>query len=80
MFYEPLIMRRMCVSDLVIVIFRRDKVVVEQPQIVQPADLFKLTNAQPPLYYKPMKEPPVPEASSLSAEAAPAPLAAGETN
>ncbi|KAF9291373.1 Apoptotic chromatin condensation inducer in the nucleus [Mortierella alpina] len=67
-------------KDDVEVIFRRDKVVVEQPQIVQPADLFKLTKAQPPLYYKPMKEPPVPEASSFSTEAAPAPLAAGDTN
>ncbi|KAF9562732.1 Apoptotic chromatin condensation inducer in the nucleus [Mortierella alpina] len=65
-------------KDDVEVIFRRDKVVVEQPQIVQPADLFKLTKAQPPLYYKPMKEPPVPEASVLSAEAAPA--AAAEAN
>ena len=55
-----------------IVIFRRDKIVVEQPQIVQPADLFKLTKAQPPLYFKPMKEPPVPEATVLSTEAAPA--------
>ncbi|KAF9945401.1 Apoptotic chromatin condensation inducer in the nucleus [Mortierella alpina] len=65
-------------KDDVEVIFRRDKVVVEQPQIVQPADLFKLTKAQPPLYYKPMKEPPVPEATIHSTEAAPA--AAAEAN
>ncbi|KAG9324632.1 hypothetical protein KVV02_007202 [Mortierella alpina] len=65
-------------KDDVEVIFRRDKVVVEQPQIVQPADLFKLTKAQPPLYYKPTKEPPVPEASIRSTEATPA--AAAEAN
>ncbi|KAF9945555.1 Apoptotic chromatin condensation inducer in the nucleus [Mortierella alpina] len=65
-------------KDDVEVIFRRDKVVVEQPQIVQPADLFKLTKAQPPLYYKPIREPPVAEASILSTGAAPA--AAAEDN
>ncbi|KAF9940907.1 Apoptotic chromatin condensation inducer in the nucleus [Mortierella alpina] len=65
-------------KDDVEVIFRRDKVVVEQPQIVQPADLFKLTKAQPPLYFKPMKEPPVPEASIRSTEATPS--AAAEAN
>ncbi|KAG0202860.1 hypothetical protein BGX28_004736, partial [Mortierella sp. GBA30] len=65
-------------KDDVEVIFRRDKVEVEQPQIVQPADLFKLTKAQPPLYYKPAKEPPILEASMP--QASPPAVAASETN
>ncbi|KAI1315094.1 hypothetical protein EDD11_001336 [Mortierella claussenii] len=39
------------------VIFRRDK--VEIAQVVQPADLFKMTTTQPALYYKPVKEAPI---------------------
>ncbi|KAF9919375.1 Apoptotic chromatin condensation inducer in the nucleus [Lobosporangium transversale] len=44
-------------KDDVEVIFKRDK--VEQTQVVQPAELFKMTKTQPALYYKPVKEPPV---------------------
>ncbi|KAF9435777.1 Apoptotic chromatin condensation inducer in the nucleus [Entomortierella beljakovae] len=43
-------------TDDIEVFFKRDK--VEQAQVVQPADLFKMTKTQPALYYKPVKEPP----------------------
>ncbi|KAF9116153.1 hypothetical protein BGX27_004493 [Mortierella sp. AM989] len=43
-------------SDDLEEIFKHDK--VEQAQVIQPADLFKMTKTQPALYYKPLKEPP----------------------
>ncbi|KAF9350555.1 Apoptotic chromatin condensation inducer in the nucleus [Mortierella sp. AD094] len=43
-------------SDDLEVIFKRDK--VEPAQVIQPAELFKMTKTQPALYYKPAKEPP----------------------
>ncbi|KAF9578102.1 hypothetical protein BGW38_006296 [Lunasporangiospora selenospora] len=45
-------------KDDIEVIFKRNN--VEPAQLVQPMDLFKMTKAQPPLYFKPAKEPPSP--------------------
>ncbi|GJJ69951.1 hypothetical protein EMPS_02300 [Entomortierella parvispora] len=44
-------------NEEVEVIFKRNQ--AEPAQVVQPTDLFKMTTAQPALYYKALKEPPV---------------------
>ncbi|KAF9344526.1 hypothetical protein BGX34_005584, partial [Mortierella sp. NVP85] len=49
----------------VAVIFKRDTT-IEQPQVVQPTELFKMTKTQPGLYYKLAKEF-TPELASTSA-------------
>lgn len=59
-----------------IVIFKRDT--VEQPQVVQPTELFKMTKTQPGLYYKLAKEF-TPELATSSIPAAAAITASGET-
>ncbi|KAG0371142.1 hypothetical protein BC939DRAFT_281024 [Gamsiella multidivaricata] len=46
-------------DDVEVVVFKREKVEQKQEtQVVQPTELFKMTKAQPALYYKPVKEPP----------------------
>jgi hypothetical protein len=51
------------------VIFKRDTT-IEQPQVVQPTELFKMTKTQPGLYYKLAKEF-TPELTTTSAPAPP---------
>ncbi|KAF9208306.1 hypothetical protein BGZ49_009268 [Haplosporangium sp. Z 27] len=43
-------------NDDLEVVFKHDN--TEQAQVIQPAELFKITKTQPALYYKPAKEPP----------------------
>ncbi|KAG0303242.1 hypothetical protein BGZ98_006863 [Dissophora globulifera] len=48
-----------------VVFFIRDK--VQEAQVVQPNELFKLTKTQPALYYKPAKEPPTTDTDAAPA-------------
>ncbi|KAI8596183.1 hypothetical protein EDD21DRAFT_448039 [Dissophora ornata] len=54
-------------KDDVEVIFKRDK--VQEAQVVQPTELFKMTKTQPALYYKPVKEPSIASTDSAPATA-----------